>query len=57
MAEPELPYGLIGDQLHQDIKDYVARIPSVENNVGDMFESTALLVEHLAGPKDASAAA
>ena len=50
MAVPEHPYGLIGDQLHQVIKDYVAtQIPSSETLVGDMFESTAFLVERLAG--------
>ena len=50
MAVPEHPYGLIGDQLHQVIKDYVAtQIPSSETLVGDMFESTAFFVDRLAG--------
>jgi hypothetical protein len=49
MVVPEHPYGLIGDQLHRVIKDYVAtQIPSSETLVGEMFESTAFLVERLA---------
>jgi len=49
MVVPEHPYGLIGDQLHRAIKDYVdTQIPSSETLVGEMFESTAFLVERLA---------
>ena len=50
MAVPEHPDHLIGDQLHRVIKDYVAtQIPSSETLVGDMFESTAFLVDRLPG--------
>jgi len=50
VAVPEHPDDLIGDQLHRVIKDYVAtQIPSSETLVGDMFESTAFLVDRLPG--------
>jgi len=50
MAVPEHPEYLIGDQLHRVIKDYVAtQIPNSETLVGEMFESTAFLVDRLPG--------